>query len=102
VDDDLSFLLARDDDSVPVLALPIVVGAVVVWSFARYLREADELQRGIQLNALALGFGVTFIWVTTYTALQGVGALKLDLRFLMSPGFFVYLLGVLYGRWHYR
>ncbi len=51
-------------------ALPVVVAAFVIWSWARYVREADELQRRIQLNALALGFGVTFFSLASYGALR--------------------------------
>jgi hypothetical protein len=85
-----------------VKGLPMVAGAVVVWFYVRYLREADELQRRIQSNALALGFGVTFFWTTTYNSLESVGAMKMDPRFLILPGASAYFLTVLYGKWQYR
>jgi hypothetical protein len=41
-------------------AMPTAAGAVLLAAFTRYLREIDELQRSIQLQALAFGFGGGF------------------------------------------
>ena len=83
-------------------ALPVVVAAFVIWSWARYVREADELHRRIQLNALALGFGVTFFALASYGPLVSAGAPKLEANHYMAPGLCVYVLGLLYGKWQYR
>ena len=85
-----------------VAALPLLIGAGALWFWLRYLREADELQRRIQLNAVALGFGVTFIWITSYSALAGAGAPTLRHNLHMMPGLGAYILARLYGRWQYR
>jgi hypothetical protein len=83
-------------------ALPLSIAAGAMWFFARYLREADELQRRIQLNALALGFGVTFFWIATYGGLIEAGAPRLEQNLHMAPGLGAYGLALLYGKWQYR
>ena len=85
-----------------VAALPLVIAAGALWFWLRYLREADELQRRIQLNAVAFGFGVTFFWITSYSALIAAGAPRLEQNLHMVPGFGAYLLALLYGKWQYR
>jgi hypothetical protein len=85
-----------------VAALPLFVGAGGNWSWFRYLREADELQRRIQLNALAFGFCVTYFWIVSYTVLVAAGAPTLEAGRHVAPGLFAYWLAVLYGKWQYR
>ena len=90
-----------------VAALPLFVAAVAIWFWVRYLREADELQRRIQLNALALAFGVTFVWIATYLAMAGAARLEQGhdttlQQLLLGPGLCTYGLALLYGKWQYR
>ena len=85
-----------------VAALPLLIGAGALWFWLRYLREADELQRRIQLNAVAFGFGVTFVWITSYAALIAAGAPTLEQNLHMAPGLGAFMLALLYGRWQYR
>ena len=85
-----------------VAALPLLIGAGALWFWLRYLREADELQRRIQLNAVAFGFGVTFVWITSYAALIAAGAPVLEQNLHMGPGLGAFILALLYGRWQYR
>jgi hypothetical protein len=85
-----------------VAALPLLIGAGSLWFWLRYLREADELQRRIELNAVAFGFGVTFVWITSYRALTAAGAPTLEQNLHMMPGLGAYILARLYGRWQYR
>src|SRR5688572_6236789 len=83
-------------------ALPLLVATGAMWAWARYLREADELQRRIQLNALALGFGVTFFFIGGYSILMVAGAPRLEHSQPMVPGLCAYGLALLYGKWQYR
>ena len=83
-------------------ALPLLIGAGALWFWLRYLREADELQRRVQLNAVAFGFGVTFLWITSYSALIAAGAPRLEQNLHMAPGLGAFLLALLYGKWQYR
>jgi hypothetical protein len=85
-----------------VAALPLFVGAGGIWAWFRYLREADELQRRIQSNALAFGFCVTYFWIISDTVLMAAGAPSPEAGRHMAPGRFAYWLAVLYGTWQYR
>ena len=85
-----------------VAALPLVVAAGGMWAWARYLREADELQRRIQLNALAFGFGVSYFWIVSYGVFVVAGAPKLEQGQPLLPGLVAYWFTVLYGKWQNR
>jgi hypothetical protein len=85
-----------------VAILPLVLGALVVWSYVRFVREADELQRAIQLNALAVSFGVTVVASLAYPALQLVGAPASGATVFTALGVLLYLGGVSLGTWRYR
>lgn len=54
--------------------LPLAVGVFVLVAYARFLNEADELQRIIQLQALALGFGGSFFALCGYRIFERLGA----------------------------
>ncbi len=75
--------------------LPYIPATLALQAFLRYLREADELQRAIQLQALAFAFGCSFLLIGGYPLLERVGAPTLGADGL------VVLLAILYagGRW---
>ena len=50
------------------------LGVAVVWSYVRFLRSADELERKIQVEALALGFGAGAVGMLAYRLLERAGA----------------------------
>ena len=74
-----------------VALLPNVVAVLVIVAYARFLREADELQRVVQLQALALGFGGTFFALSGYRILERLGAPAADI------GDFAVVMAVLYA-----
>jgi drug/metabolite transporter (DMT)-like permease len=65
---------------------PVVVGTVVtlppalltLFAYRRYLREADELRRKIELDALALAFGVGLVGGFSFFALARGGLVAMD------------------------
>jgi len=61
-----------------VAILPTVIGLGTILVFRRFLAQADELQRKIQLDALALGFGVGVIGSVGLELLQAAGAPAFD------------------------
>lgn len=71
--------------------LPVLPLLLLVWAFARYVREADEMQRLIELQSLAFaaaGVGIGFL-VAGFLASAGVFALKGDLvAILVLPALF--------------
>ncbi len=85
-----------------VAALPGALTVVVLIAWARYLREADELQRLIQLEALALGFGGGWFTIAGYRLFELLGAPRVDRGdvILLMVGF--YTVGVLLGQRRYR
>lgn len=91
---------------------PGIVAAVVssclglgtALAYRRFLKEADEVQRTIELEALALGFGVGLIGGFAYWLLERSGAVptsKSDLLYVLAATCFTYSAGVLLGRRRY-
>lgn len=85
-----------------VAALATVAGIVVLVAYARYLREADELHRMIQLQALALGFGGTFVAIAGYRVFERAGAPAIDVADYTLVMVILYSIGLVVGWWRYR
>jgi hypothetical protein len=58
---------------IPLALIPIIPIFFAVRAFLRFFRRIDELQRRIQLEALALSFGVTCIVTFSYGLLEYAG-----------------------------
>jgi drug/metabolite transporter (DMT)-like permease len=84
-----------------VAALPSVAAVFLLAAYARFLREADELQRLIQLQALALGFGGGYFAITGYQLFERLGAPEAngDIAIVMP---FLYVVGLLIGWKRYQ
>lgn len=71
--------------------LPVLPLLLLVWAFVRYVREADEMQRQIELQAVglaAMATGIGFM-VVGFLANAGVFALKGELvAILVLPALF--------------
>lgn len=71
--------------------LPVLPLLILVWAFARYVREADEMQRQIELQSVgfaAMATGIGFM-VVGFLANAGVLALKGELvAILVLPALF--------------
>lgn len=72
----LGHKLVAPPASLAVAAAPAVLAVVMLLLFMRYLRELDELQRRIQLGALAFSLGAMWIAVTAYPVFELAGAPK--------------------------
>lgn len=82
------------------LNLTLAVAAIL--AYVHYLREADELQRRIHLQALALGFGGGWLAVAGYRLFELLGAPYVDrgsVAFVMA---LLYTLGLVLGQRRYR
>ena len=79
------------------------IGLGMIVTFMRYLREVDELQRKIQLDALALSMGVGLVGSFTYSLLVTVQFATdnevSDIIMLMT---LTYMVGVIVGQVRYR
>lgn len=62
-----------------VAVLPVAPLVFAMRAFIRHLRRMDELQRRIQVEALALGFGATVMITLTYGFLENAGLPRLSL-----------------------
>jgi hypothetical protein len=68
---------------------PSTIALILVRHYVRFLREADELLRLVNLEGLALGFGAGFVFMTTYRLFERAGAPDLDINdsLLVMVGF---------------
>src|SRR5690606_33329025 len=84
------------------IAANVAVGIGLIVAYGRYLQGLDELQRKIEMDALALTLGVGFVAGFAYVAAYQADLVGPD------PGVFPTLLGVVYiiavavGRIRYR
>jgi hypothetical protein len=55
-------------------------GVGVLFAYLRFLRAADELMQRVQIEGLALGFGVGVLFSMGYRLLERAGAPSLDIN----------------------
>lgn len=80
------------------------LGLGTALAYRRFLNEADEVQRKIELEALALAFGVGLVGGLAYWLLERSGAVpnaKSDLLYVLAATCFAYSAGVLIGKRRY-
>lgn len=75
----VSLLLKRDllpegPVSWTAAALPTLASLFLMVVYGRFLREADELQKLIQMRSLALGFGAAWVALCGYPLFERLGA----------------------------
>jgi len=83
--------LYTDPVRVLVAWLPLAVGAVLIWSYVRFIRQADDLQKLIQLSALAIGFGVSAVFSLAYPPLERLGLPHLESNHYTGIGWITYI-----------
>lgn len=83
---------------------PMPAFAAFLWSFIRRLRAADEFERRIQLEALAVAFPLGLLLLTTLALMQRAVALSMqDWSYAHIWPYFVlfYVVGVVVARKRY-
>jgi hypothetical protein len=87
-----------------VAVLPAAGCAYLLFEEVRYMRRLDELQKQIQLEALAIGFPGAMVLLVLIGFLHygGFLAAKMDLRNLWLLAPFCYLVGLLIARKRYQ
>jgi len=84
-------------------AIQAGASALVIVSVMRRIRQLDELQRTIQLEALAFAFAGTGILASGYGFLVGAGLPDIDWGTLVWPAMVaLWAIGVLIARRRYR
>lgn len=58
---------------IPIALAPVIPSGFIVFAFARFFRNLDELQQKIHLNALAFAFAGTALLTFSYGFLENVG-----------------------------
>jgi hypothetical protein len=85
--------------------LPTPVFALFLWSYIQGVRQADELERRIQLEALAVAFPLGVLLLTTLGLVQRAVELNMqDWSFNHVWPYFAmfYLAGLMFARWRYQ
>jgi hypothetical protein len=70
-------------------------------AYVAFLRDADELQRKIQVEALALGFGAGLVAMHGYRLLERAGMARLDVNDLGIVMVVAFVTGIVFGRRRY-
>jgi hypothetical protein len=79
--------------------VPAIYGLI---AFVRFMGALDELQRSIQLEAIAFGFGGTAVLTFGYGFLQGVGFPTLNWTFIFPLMIGLWGIGVAVAGRRYR
>ncbi len=74
-----------------------LVGLAWIVSYMRFLRDADELMRKIQLDAMALALGGCFVVGFTLILLGGAGVVRAGIVWVLVVTSAIYVLSVLIG-----
>jgi len=81
----------------------LIIGVGAILAFKRFVSKADELERKIQLEALALSVGVTIIFFSSYAILQkALEIADLSPAYLIVVMSLGYVMGLIVGRLRFR
>ena len=80
-----------------------LIGVGMILAFKRFVGKADELERKIQLEALALSVGVTIVFFSSYTILAKTLEIPdLSAAYLIVAMSLGYAIGLIIGRMRFR
>jgi len=82
--------------------VPVALFVGVLGAYLRFLRETDELQRLIQLQALAVGFGAGVLLLIHWELFELVGWPAMDPSDAVLVPIFAWMISLLYLAWRYR
>ncbi len=80
-----------------IASLPVVTGTIIIFTYRRYIHQADELQRMIHLRALAMGFAAGWLAISCYPLFERIGAPEIEPSTFGAAMAVTYALGVLLG-----
>lgn len=81
---------------------PTAIGLGAVRSYMKFLRMADELLRKMQVDGLAVGFGVGIVFALGYQAFERAGAPSIDLNDFVLVMVGGWMAGQLIAFWRYQ
>lgn len=82
--------------------IPIVLGVPTVRAYLRFIREADEFMRKVQLEGIAIGYAVGSLACIGYHTLERVGAPELPMIIAVIPLAFGWAVGAFLVAFRYR
>jgi hypothetical protein len=85
-----------------VAAIPSIAAVWLFVAYTRYLRQADELERLIELQALGWGFGGGFFAICGYWVFELLGAPAVDTATFTSILPVLYVIAKCAVWWRYR
>jgi heme exporter protein D len=90
--------------SLVAILINVALGICMMIANKRYLDGLDELQRKIQLDAMALALGMGLVIGLGYSAMDIANVIEVDaeISFLVMLIGVIYLLGILIGRRKYQ
>ncbi|WP_153067178.1 hypothetical protein [Steroidobacter cummioxidans] len=65
--------------------IPIALSIPALLANIRFIREADEFMRKVQLQGIAIGFAAGFVFCMGYQVLERAGAPHLSMIFATAP-----------------
>jgi hypothetical protein len=86
----------------PTALLPLIPIAMGLMAFLRFFGAMDELQKRIQLDALAFSFITTGLLTFSYGLLQNVGLPKLSFIAVFPLMIGLWGMGSVFANWRYR
>lgn len=82
--------------------MPSILGVIGFITYLRYLREADEMLQKIELEGLAIGFGVGVIFSLGYLTLEHVGLPEISASTIVVVMLFAWAFGNVLAARRYR
>jgi hypothetical protein len=73
--------------------IPVAISIPVVLACLRFIREADEFMRKVQLEGIAIGFAAGFVFCVGYRMLEHAGAPPLPMIVAVVPLTFGWAIG---------
>jgi hypothetical protein len=102
----LSVWMLRGHEHTPlgyiIAFLPIIPSAFAMWAFMRYFRGLDELQRRIQLEAVAFSFLATCLITLTWAFQQNAGLPRFDVSWVAPLLIVLWSLGLAIAKRRYE
>ncbi|ACJ27024.1 Conserved hypothetical protein [Shewanella piezotolerans WP3] len=84
-------------------AVHSMIGIAMLLTYKNFLTQLDEMERKVQLDALALAVGVAIISFSSYSILANTGTVPpLNSAYLIALIALTYMVGIIKGRLAYR
>ncbi len=102
----LSMRILRGREHTPlgycIAFLPIIPAAFALWAVLRFFRNLDELQRRIQLEAVAFSFLATCFITLTWAFQQNAGLPRFDISFVAPLLILLWGIGIAIAKRRYE